>query len=283
MGFTIKDSAADFSQHNVGSSSKAGQYIKTGGITNAVYKAAITSLYNGLLSDEILSKISVLNLMGSGIALADSLNLINPQNTDGAFRMQFVNDTPGAHTTGGFLPDPTALRYGRTTMTLAAGGFSTLNDIGLHAYNTTPALSAPGGATRHMAAVNTAAADSNLTIFVRRVFNGGTGGAIDAFTGAATVSAFPYDSQKTGLLSAVRNGSDFKLYDKGVQIATQTKTISPIIRGDERLLLGTIDPATSGAFFEGKLLAFCITKGFNAADTLKLSSRLDMFRSQIGA
>ncbi len=88
---------------NGGVDPDAQAFITAASITDSTQQAAINTLVTGLKADGIWSKMKAVYPMVGGTASSHKYNLIDPQDTDGAFRLDFNGGW--THSANGALPN----------------------------------------------------------------------------------------------------------------------------------------------------------------------------------
>ncbi|GAB3790163.1 hypothetical protein GCM10028818_59880 [Spirosoma horti] len=235
MGLSIVVKGADFSALGLGNINLAEMYITNSGITSATHKAAIRAFYASFRQAGFITKFGVARLFYAGTALADSLNLVNPQLSTAAYQATYLNDSPTFHTSAGWSPNAAALHC-------AVSNFPVNGDINgfhLHAWNTTP----EADTTRYLLAANANATGNNFSTTLSRKNQTQTRGQITPYTGISSISApNGYDPNKTGLLSASRqSGGIYKLYDNAAIINSSVQSNTWSTSGATIMLEGSID------------------------------------------
>ncbi len=86
-------------------SNETNAFIFNGGITDATQQSAVNTLVNTLKTANIWTKMKAVYPMVGGTATAHKFNLVNPVDSDAAFRLTFVGG--GTHSSNGYQPNGT--------------------------------------------------------------------------------------------------------------------------------------------------------------------------------
>ncbi len=269
---TLKD--ADFSDRNLGTVPSADAFISNAGLTNETEITAIRTLFDDLNFYGLWELFTIFSPIMSNTAQSQKLNLLNPQDTDAAYRWNFINDNPAGHTTLGFKSDSASLRYGTVPFV-----FSNIGDFHISVYNSSSESTGTSIITQ-MATMN------NSRAYVSRNFTGGvTQGAAGNSTTGVRISTDPsYGVTRKGLLTVSRIGSTVKLYDNGVEIASGTDSTG--IAASSLLYLGAASPENATVSLRGYtncyINCFSTGKGLTAQQVADLSTAINKFNTSLG-
>ncbi|WP_428663547.1 hypothetical protein [Runella sp.] len=241
MGFTVTIEGADFSGNGEESVFAAETFIRNAQITDDIIKNAYRQLYTDLEAAGAFLKCQAIYAFGGGTALSDSINLVYPALgiSAPAYQITWLNDTTGAHTRAGYIPDGLTGRVANTNFPINGD----INGFHLHVFNKT----ASTNTNAFLAGAQANATGNAFYIGLHRRGNTFTKGAFSPYSAPFYLAApGGYDINKTGLLSLVRTtGGVEKLYDNGVVIAQTTRSDTWQTNGNTPLYVGGLSTGTS--------------------------------------
>ena len=228
-------------------------------ITSATDKNAINDFYLGLKSDGVYSKIYQMGLYIWSSATANKWNMVNPLDTDAAYRLNFT--TGWTHASTGMTPNGTSA-YANTF--LLGNTFS--SEVHLSFYSGTQTV---GGA------FEIACTNGTSTLSNRPAVNAQLGGNT-AFNYTTTTDARGF------WIASKRSNTDREIYRNGVSQATLATNITnafPTLN----IWLGGLNNNNSLSFPSAKQIRFSsIGLGLTDTDASNLSSRVNTLMTYFG-
>lgn len=225
---------ADFSANNIGNTRWSENWMIARGITDSVKKAAVRAFYNGMAANNLVDKFEFLYILNSGDANIDRLNVLNPYDQIGTYRLTFQNDTPAAHTSNGYTPNGTANRFAVSEYKI--NNAAQLNNFHMHVFNKT------SEGAGYLAGTWLNGGGTSVYVALMRDDNGFTRGGVTTHNSTPLLvsSASGYDQTKTGLLSFTKAGTTQKLFDNGTLIGGPTvMTPAYTVASPQPLYVGT--------------------------------------------
>lgn len=247
-----------------GFDSDAEAFINVTGISGS-NATAINNLVVALKNQNMWNDMVAIYPMIGGTATTHKYNLKNPQDTDAAFRLNFVGGW--THNSSGAKPDGVSGTYADTFF-VPQTHFAGLNDSHLSYYSFTNSAAADDveiGATNAAAAGETLLAmrfsDGNQYVFVNKI--GASGGA---------------PGNSNGLLVGVRNGTATLGYRNGTAVVnTSTGTAAFTSR---KLYLAAQNDGTTGYRNSSRGCSFAsIGYGLDGAN---LSTIINNYQTELG-
>jgi hypothetical protein len=216
MGLRIIIQGADFSAKNLGVVGLAGPYLKNAGITDTKRQVAITTFLKSFDAFGFTSKFDYIRLYTKDAA-ADKLNVLNPLDTDAAFRGVFNGDSAALHGMTGYKG-------------LLGGAYITGN---AHAFITEPETNTNGYLFRCI--LTPATYPGNDLWFAFQKNNASTTkGILERQSTASTFLTATGKTATIGLNSlALTGGNLLKMYDGGAVIAQKAQTSIPFVDGTQ--------------------------------------------------
>ena len=199
-------------------SNETNTFIVNGSISNATQISAVDTLVNDLKAAGIWTKMKALYPMVGGTALAHKFNLVNPVDTDAAFRLTFYGGTHGANgysnSVGGYVD----------TYLVAQSNFTNAN-ISLSIYSKTQIIQNSGHRTEIGAydGTNFVGMSQQYDGF-GKYFSAGPNNASYQLPVPNTISS----TVTTGLQIGNRLDNVMKVFQNGVQLASKTVTNSSL-------------------------------------------------------
>lgn len=228
-------------------------------ITSDADKNAINTFYLGLKSDGIYTKIYQMGLYIWSSATANKWNMVNPLDTDAAYRLNF--STGWTHASTGMTPNGTSA-YANTF--LLGNTFS--SEVHLSFYSGTLTV---GGA------FEMGCANGSSTLSNRPAVNCGLGGL-------TTVNFTTTTDARGFWIGSKRSNTDREVYRNGVSqntVATNITTAFPTLN----IWMGGLNNNNSLSFPSAKQIRFSsIGLGLTDTDASNLSSRVNTLMTYFG-
>jgi hypothetical protein len=226
-------------------------------ITSDADKTAINTFYLGLKSDGIYTKLSAMYLPLWSSASANKWNLVNPVDSNPAYRLTF--STGWTHASSGMTPTNA---YADTF--IAGTTFST--NVHLSYYCGTQTASA-------QAEMGSVSASSNLSIRV---------GSLAVLGGTTSISYTTTTDKRGWWLASKRSNSDRELYRNGVSEATLTTLITNAFSANN-IWIGGNNNGGSIQFASSKQCRFSsIGLGLTDTEASNFSNRLNTLMTYFG-
>lgn len=185
-------------------------------ITSAADKNAINTFYLGLKSDGIYTKIKAMYLPIWGSAASCKWNLVNPLDTNAAFRLTF--STGWTFSSGGALPNGTSA-YADTFYTPSVNGI--LNSSHISYYSRVN--SASNGQT--ISANNSLGSAGGTSMYLKSISAGSFYGNVDIYPSVLSDYASTTNSDSRGFYITSRTASNSqKGYKNGSVIGSSTSS-----------------------------------------------------------
>lgn len=228
-------------------------------ITSAADKNAINTFYLGLKSDGVYTKIYQMGLYVWSSATANKWNLVNPLDTDAAYRLNFT--TGWTHASTGMTPNGTSA-YANTFM--LANTFST--EVHLSFYSGTQTV----GGSFEIACSNGTSTVSNRP-------------AVNAQLGGTTAINYTTTTDARGYwIASKRSNTDREIYRNGVSQATLGTNITTAFP-NLNIWLGGLNNNNSLSFPSAKQIRFSsIGLGLTDTDASNLSNRVNTLMTYFG-
>lgn len=267
MGLQIIIKGANFSANNVGKidpplplDPDAGVFIAAANVTNPIHADAINVFVTNLKSSGLWAKHDHLDIFYGSTVSQQSVRL------KGSVPLVWINDSPSAHTTKGYVTLASALRC----VSLGVAAPETISNWWFGFHNSTPELVLPSANMTY----------TNITFLARK-------GPYTQGKMVSTAGNTTYNLDKTGLLIAARNGaSSLKLYDEGVQIAENTSTITATGQPTLSAVLGAFRPAAAPETTLHSSATYTYAGSglvaFTGTDALVLSQQLATLNAALG-
>lgn len=231
-------------------------------ITSAADKNAINTFYLGLKSDGIYTKIQAMYLPIWSSATNNKWNLVNPLDTNAAFRLTF--STGWSFNSSGMLCNGAS--YANTNFNLAA--YSSTNHLAIYSQtNIDDGTNDCGvGSTGNVYVFAIGLRNSNLIYFQNHETN-------------SFLSATNTDSK--GFYINLRNNTSFKGFKNGSQIASKTSAGPTSI--NLNMWIGCRNVNNVGTFYANKRYSFsCMGTGLTDTEASNLSSRVNTLMTYFG-
>jgi hypothetical protein len=226
---------ADFSANNVGNTRWSENWMIARGITDPTKKAAVRAFYNGMANGNLIDKFEFLYIMNSTSADLDRLNVLNPYDEEGTYRLTFQADIPAAHTVNGYIANEAASRFAFSEYKI--NNATQLNNFHMHVFNKTADSSG-----RYLGGTWINSGGSAVFVALTRNSTGFTRGGVTTHNSVPELPSSPsgYDLTKTGLLSFTKAGTTQKLFDNGTLIGGPV-TMSPAytVTSPQQIYVGT--------------------------------------------
>lgn len=226
-------------------------------ITSSADKNAINDFYLGLKSDGIYTKIYQMGLYIWSSATANKWNMVNPLDTDAAYRLNFTNGWTHAST-------------GMTPLNAYANTFLLANTFSTEAH-----LSFYSGTQTVGGAFEIACSNGTSVLSNRPAVNAQLGGTT-AFNYTTTTDARGF------WIASKRSNTDREIYRNGVSqntLATNITTAFPTLN----IWLGGLNNNNSLSFPSSKQIRFSsIGLGLTDTDASNLSSRVNTLMTYFG-
>ena len=233
-------------------------------ITSAADKTAISDFYAGLKTDGIYTKVKTMYLTIWGSAATCKWNLVNPLDTDAAFRLNFTTGWTYAST--GITPNGTSA-YADTFLTPSV----TLNQN-----------SAAFGAYSRTIGQNTGViigCQTSTPTYIRIVPRNTTNSCITGLNqGTNDTTA---NSDGTGFYQISRTGSTNYLYGRNSTITTITRSSTNTI--NQKVWIGANNNVGTGGTYSNKELTFIyIADGLTSTDLTNFYNRVQTLMTYFG-
>jgi hypothetical protein len=243
-------------------------FINAAGITDSTQKSAIYTLVDYLKENSLWSKLKAFYPLVGGTTTTHKYNLLNPLDTDGAFRLTMngglthdANGVTGNGSTGYMDPHFTA------------ANFNGQNDAGILVYNR---VNTSDGAKGLYGAI-----DSGFvgTRFLPR-FSSTAFKSVSGSTGAGNAS-----TDSSGLWLHTRTGASAdKVYRNGSVYHTQNYT-SAATSSTASIKILCVDYNNGSLIYqyiEANICTFAFTDGLSDADKVLLSTGVNNFNTALG-
>lgn len=238
-------------------------------ITSDADKNAINTFYLGLKSDGIYTKIKAMYLPIWGSATACKWNLVNPLDTNAAFRLTFT--TGWTYSSGGITPTNA---YANTFLTPSTN-FNNTTFNHLSYYSRTNSAVA-------FEYVMGSSATGSMSMIIRRDNNLGYGFA-DYVSGTTYRGASGSVTNSLGLFTFLQKGTTAKLFKNNTIVASNTFATSNLTLSTNTIVLGAVNDTASVNGYTNKQCSFSsIGEGLTDAEASNLYSRVNTLMTYFG-
>lgn len=238
-------------------------------ITSAADKTAINNFYLGLKSDGIYTKIKVMYLPLWSSATNNKWNLINPLDTDAAYRLTFT--TGWTHASTGMTPNGTSA-YANTFF---AGSNLTANSnhICIYVRTNQVANAVPFGSYKSTGGGNTGLFQVNIS----------TGTGFFYYTGDISTETTTTLSDAKGLfIASTRANNDRKAFRNGSQIVSKTTTVNTTYTTLNNYLGARNFDGAGNSYSTQQICFNCEGDGLTDTQITNLSTRINTLMTYFG-
>jgi hypothetical protein len=235
-------------------------------ITSDADKTAINTFYLGLKTDGVYSKINAMYLPLWSSATANKWNLINPTDTNGAYRLTF--STGWTHASTGMTPNGTSAY---------ADSFLSTSVLGLN----TGHLSYYSGTNSTITGIEMGALKNSPNSYTELSCRYSTSGAAVRYNNAG-VPTYIANADSRGFYVGLRTASNvLKLFKNGSSI--QSLTTASNATTTNTIYLGAINNSLVAGIFSNRECRFSsIGAGLTDAEATNLSSRVNTLMTYFG-
>jgi hypothetical protein len=234
-------------------------FIAEAGITDQTTVLALNNLVIGLKSNSIYTKMKAVYPFVGGTATTHKFNLVNPLNTDAAYRLVFTGGW--THSSTGALPNGT---NGYADTFLNTSTALTLNSHSFGIYSRTSSIAA----TRCYGNYNGA-------VFLQHNIQ-----AANMFSGAAGVT-FTANPSLVLMMGSRTASNLFTAYRAGVSLGTNAAVIASL--PNLKFYLGARNDSGVASFFSNHELAFAfLGDGLSGSESATLFSLVQAFQTSLG-
>jgi hypothetical protein len=256
-------------------------FFEAAGITNPTQRSAVNTLVVTLKSDGLWTKMKAIYPFVGGSASSHKFNLINPLDTDAAFRLTFdgsgwTHDANGATANGTTSYANMYFNASATGTNPQSMGYS----FAMGAYLTnTPSVSL--GATNVVMGAFTSGANTSL-----QLDNNGNALIVSYVTGSTFASFVSSAYTRLSLTSRV-NDSNFSIYRDGA-LGINDSTLVSGNHPNINLFLGATNDNGAANYFTDGSFAFAFISGgspsnaLSAGDVTNLTNSVNAFQTALG-
>ena len=252
------------------SDADAQAFVTNAGIVDQVEANAVNNLVIGLKADSLWTKMKAVYPFVGGTSTTHKYNLVNPLDTDAAFRLVFSGGW--THSSTGALPNGTN-GYADTFLTPSTQLTAANHHISLYSRTNISGTVYDMGCGENDG--------SRLTnLFLRRT--GDTAG-FDAGTFSTNRNTFSNTDSRGFYCGSVIVNTASKYYKNGTNQNTKTLTPANLLLGNSKLFLGGSNVTGLGAlFFSSKQIAFAsIGDGLTDTESANLYTAVQTFQTAL--
>ena len=240
-------------------------------ITSSADKNAINTFYLGLKSDGIYTKIKAMYLPIWGSASSSKWNLVNPADTNAAFRLTFA--TGFTFSSGGMLPNGTSA-YADTFLA-PSSAYSSADSKHLSFYSRTNA--ATSGAS------STIGSDNGSTAFCRMTVRGASNQLAHVYGGTNGTYGSTETSSLGFYLANRSTSSASQLYKNGSLVGNGNSTNGTSSQITQTLLISAARSGASIVYYDNKQCAFAsIGDSLTSTEVTNFNTRLNTLMTYFG-
>lgn len=238
-------------------------FFTAAGITSTTQKSAVNTLVSGLKSNSLWTKFNAIYPMVGGTATSHKFNLVNPVDSNAAFRLSFIGGW--THSSNGALPNGT---NGVADTFLNANTTLSLNDNHISFYSRTQ--NAVNGVD--IGCSSGAAPHYDIEIYYASRFYSNFADYGAGTSGAVTTGFFLNSRIASGSYKGYRNAS-----------IEQTNVITSTTKPNYTLTLGARNNAGVPAFWANRECAFAsIGSGLTDGEVSTLNTLVTNFQTTLG-
>lgn len=240
-------------------------------ITSSADKNAINTFYLGLKNDGIYTKIKAMYLPIWGTAASSKWNLVNPADTNAAFRLTFA--TGFTFSSGGMLPNGTSA-YADTFLA-PSSAYSSADSKHLSFYSRTNASTSGSSST--------IGSDNGSTGFCRMTVRGASNQRSMVYGGTNGTYADTETSSLGFYLANRSTSSASQLYKNGSLIGNGNSANGTSSQITQTLLISAARSAGSIVYYDNKQCAFAsIGDSLTSTEVTNFNTRLNTLMTYFG-
>ena len=243
----------------------AAAFFTAAGITDATQKSAVNTLVTSLKSNSLWTKFNALYPFVGGSATSHKFNLINPADSNAAFRLSFMGGW--THSANGALPNGTT---GYADTFLNVNTTLSLNDAALHIYN--------GTNTATNCIDIGAEVGANVTEVYARYTN-----TFYTFINNSSSLCQVANNDSRGFYTSTRTASNLiKCIKNGTEQTVISNTVASTSKPKATIFIGAANNGSSAILFADRSIRFAgVSSGFTAAEAATLYTIIQAYQTSL--